>query len=352
MACVSIPDVRLAGIAAAVPPMRRMTFDELGIPADRFKRARAFNRQPAVRSAKWEQCQSDFCQRAAEGLLKDLGWSATEVDVIVMVTITPDYPIPATAIIMQDRLGMKKTSLAFDLPGSTTTFLHGMQLVASMLSAGNLKRGLLLCGEVSKIAEGAEGIENVEYICGHNGGVCALEHTPGADPMIFHSGGDGSKAQAFYMPVGGTRCPPRPEMFADGDSAAFENPAVQFTLDVGACHEVANRELPLSTRAVLAHAGKTVSDVDLCFVQPMGIDAEEELRATLGLRKDRFHGFTYEYGSGGSGGILLAMLARAASQLQSGPRTSLLTSIGAGLAWGSALINTDRLVCPDLIEMS
>ena len=351
MSASSIANVRLAGIAAAVPPLRTMSWDELGIPPERFKRSRAFNRKPVVRGAQWEQCQSDFCQRAAEALLQDLSWSPSEVDVVVMVTITPDYPIPATAIIMQDRLGIPKTALAFDLPGSGATFFHGLQLVASMLSAGHLRRGLLLCGEVSKIVEGPDAIEDVEHICGHNGGVCALEHTPGAEPMIFHAGGDGALLKAFYMQVGGTRQPPQREMFSAEHQHAFDNPAVQFTHDVAACNDVVRRELPLSARGVLAYSGKSVADVDFCFVQPMGLDCEQALRAELGFRADRFHGRTREYGSGGSGGILLAMLARAASQLQSGHRTSLLTGLGAGLAWGSALIGTDRLVCPDIIEM-
>ena len=351
MDCTSIRNVRLAGIAAAVPRLRTTSWEELDVPADRFKRSRAFNRQPVVRAAQWEQCQSDFCQRAAETLLTDLSWSPADVDVVVMVTITPDYPIPATAIIMQDRLGIPKTALAFDLPGSTATFFHGLQLVASMLSAGYLRRGLLLCGEVSKIVEGPDAIENVEYVCGHAGGVCALEHAPGAAPMAFHSGGDGSLLKSFYMQVGGTRCPPQREMFSDENQNAFDNPAVQFTYDVAACNEVAARELPLSARAVLAHAGKGAAGLDFCFVQPMGLDAEQNLRAQLGIRADRFHGQTREYGGGGSCGILLAMLARAASQLQNGPRTSLLTGLGAGLAWGSALIATDRLVCPDILEM-
>ncbi len=351
MPCSSIANVRLAGIAAAVPPLRPMGWDELGIPPGHFRRARAFNRTPVVRAAQWEQCQSDFCQRAAETLLEDLAWSPAEVDVVVMVTITPDYPIPATAIIMQDRLGVPKTALAFDLPGSGATFFHGMQLVASMLSAGHLRRGLLLCGKVSKIVEGPDAVESVEHIGGHNGGVCALEHLPGAEPMIFHSGGDGSQHQAFYMPVGGTRCPPQAEMFSAEHQSAFDNPAVQFIRDVSACDEVAGRELPRSARAVLAAAGKDLAEVDFCFVQPMGLEAEEKLRTDLGFRPDRFHGRTRGYGSGGSGGILLGMLAGAASQLQSGRRTSLLTGLGAGLAWGSALIHTDRLACPDLIEM-
>jgi 3-oxoacyl-[acyl-carrier-protein] synthase-3 len=268
-----------------------------------------------------------------------------------MVTLTPDYPIPATAIIMQDRLGLSKSSVAFDLPGSSATLLHGMQLVSSMLSAGCLKRGLLLCGEVSKVAEGPDSIEYLEHICGHNGGVLAFEHSPGAAPMAFDSGGDGSLETAFYMPVGGTRRPPRPEMFSAEAMDSFDNPAARFTLDLHVCYEVAARELPRSARAVLAEAGKRADEIDFCFVQPMDIVAEETLRAQLGFRKDRFHGFSHEYGSGGSGGILFAMLSRAASQLQNGPRSSLLTGIGAGLAWASAVIHTDGLVCPDLIEM-
>lgn len=351
IACTSIANVRLAGIAAAVPPLRVMSWDDLGIPLDRFKKSRAFNRQPTVRAAQWEQCQSDFCHWSAERLMKDLSWSPAEVDVVVMVTITPDYPIPATAIIMQDRLGIPKTALAFDLPGGTATFFHGLQLVASMLSAGNLRRGLLLCGEVSKIVEGPDAIEKVEYVCGHAGGVCALEHAPGVAPMTFQSGGDGSLLKAFYMPVGGARCPPQREMFSAEHQHAFDNPAVQFTYDVAACNAVAARELPLSAQAVLAHAGKGIADLDFSFVQPMGLDAEQHLRAQLGICADRFHGETREYGDGGSAGIVLAMLARAASQLRNGPRTSLLTGLGAGLAWGSALIETDRLVCPDILEM-
>jgi 3-oxoacyl-[acyl-carrier-protein] synthase-3 len=305
-----------------------------------------------VRAARWEQCQSDFCHAAAVKLMHDLGWEPASIDAVVLVTLTPDYPIPATAIILQDRLGIPKTALAFDLPGGNATLIHGMQLLASMLSGGHLKRGLLFCGEVSKLAEGPESIETVEHICGHNGGVFAFEHSAEAEPMFFHAGGDGSELTAFYMPVGGTRCPPEPEMFSAEKIAADDNPAMHFTLDMMRCQSVALRELPGAMEAVLAESAREIGDVDACYVGPLGVDAEEALRVRLGLRNDRFHGFTHEYGSGGSGSILLAMLAREASRLQAGRCTSLLTSIGAGLAWGSALITTDRLVCPEFIELA
>jgi len=214
MAICSIHNVRMAGLAAAVPPVRKVEWQELEIPTEHFKRARSFNRMPSVRAARWEQCQSDFCERAAKQLLDELGWAPASVDVIVMVTMTPDYPIPATGIIMQDRLGLPKACVAFDLPGGGVTLLHGIQVVASMLSSGCLRRGLLLFGEVSKVVEGPDSIENFEHICGHNGGALAFEHSPGGKPMSFSTGGDGTLEAAYQMPVGGTRRPPRPEMFA------------------------------------------------------------------------------------------------------------------------------------------
>jgi 3-oxoacyl-[acyl-carrier-protein] synthase-3 len=341
----------MAGLAAAVPPVRKMEWEEMDIPEGHFKRARSFNRMPSVRAARWEQCQSDFCERAAKQLLDQLGWAANSVDLIVMVTMTPDYPIPATGIIMQDRLGLPKGCVAFDLPGGGVTLLHGIQLVSSMLSTGCLRRGLLLCGEVSKVVEGPDAIENVEHICGHNGGALAFEHAPGGKAMCFNTGGDGALEAAYQMPVGGTRRPPRPEMFAANCDMTFDNPAAQFKQDARVCNQAALRELPSSARAALAEAGKRVEDMDYCFLQPMDVATENALRMELGFRKDRFHGFAHEYGAGGSGGIPLGMLSRAGSQLQSGPRTSLLTGIGAGLAWASAVIHTDGIVCPDLIEM-
>lgn len=352
MAQATVSDVRLAGLASAVPALRNADWEELGIAPERFRRARAAHARPAIRAARWEQCQSDFCQSAAEKLLAELGWAPADVDVLVLVTLTPDYPIPATAIILQDRLGLPKSTLAFDLPGGSATLFHGMQLVASMLSAGHQRRGLLLCGEVSKTIEGSESIESMEHICGHNGSVFAFEHAPGATPMFFESGGDGSAFRDFYMQVGGTRCPPQREMFSPERMAEFDNPATHFTINVEAVTAAARRELPASARAVLARAGKTTADLDFCFTQPMGVAAEEALRAELGLRKDRFHGAASEYGGGASGGVAMAMLARAASRLQGEPCDLLLTGIGAGLAWGSVFLTTERVVCPDFIEIA
>lgn len=346
-----ISNVRLAGLATTVPPLIEREWAQTGIPEDRFIETRRHGRKPTIRAAKWEQCQSDFCQRSAEDLMAKLGWVPDDIDVIVLVTLTPDYPIPATAIIIQDRLKIKKTSLAFDLPGGEATFLHGLQLVASMLSGGYLKRGLLLCGGISKVSEAPTSIESVDYICGHNGSVCALEYSPDAAPMYFCSGGDGSHHESYYMPIGGTRRPPKPEMFIQGDSSPVASEAMHYFVDMSVVEAAARRELPGVMEQALASAGKTAANVDHCFLQPISLATDEAVRTAVGIPRDRFHTVAHEFGYGSSGGIVMGMLARAARDLSTGPCTSLLAGIGAGLAWSSAVLSTQNVTCLDPIEM-
>jgi 3-oxoacyl-[acyl-carrier-protein] synthase III len=205
---------------------------------------------------------------------------------------------------------------------------------------------------VSKLKDGPDHIEAVDHICGHNGSVCALEHSPGAAPMFFAGGGDGAAHQSYYMPIGGTRRPPQPDMFLhETATATGVDLAMRYKQDLGALGETALRELPTCIRDVLAAAGQNLADVDHSFFQPVTMGADEALRRELGIPRDRFHSLIHEYGLGSSGGIVLAMLARASRALSSGRCTSLLAGIGAGFAWRSAVLNTEKVVCLEPIEM-
>jgi 3-oxoacyl-[acyl-carrier-protein] synthase-3 len=347
MPTLSIPDVRLAGLAVAVPPIEEFSWSE--IPnADHFEVTQRRGETPFRRMARVDQCQSDLCVEAAHSLIAELGWSPAEIDIVVMATLTPDYPIPATAIIVQDRLGIPKSAAAFDLPSGSLGFLHGLQLVASMVSSGSLKKALLLSGEVSKTPETSDGGTPHRAIHGHSGSVCALEFSPGAEPMFFDSGGDGSEFDALYMPVGGVRNPPRPDMFNDPDGIRS---ASEYVLDCAKLGSRAHSELPASMLRVLAAAGKTSREVEACYLSPLPLPVEAAIRHELHLPVDRLHSVLPEYGASGSGTIPLAMLARSASRLSAGRQTSLLSAIGPGLAWGSALVTTENVVCPELLEV-
>ena len=344
MPTCSIPNVRLAGLAAAVPTLQEISWDEL--PTDRCTVARRRKEIPFRRKARSEQCQSDFCVEAAQRLLNELGWQPAEIDFVVMATLTPDYPIPATAIIVQDRLGIPKTAAAFDLPSGSIGFVHGLQLVASMLSSGHLKKALLLTGEVSKNDESSDGMRH-GIVVGHSGSVCALEHSPGAAPIVIDAGGDGAAFEALYMPVGGVRNPPSPDMFNDPEGVRL---ASEYALDASAVARTSVAELPASIRRVLAHAERAVESVDGFYFNPGALPAERAIRNELGISMDRFHSTIPEFGASGSGSIPLALLARNASRLRRGDQRVMCSSIGAGLAWATALLETRDVCCPEIIE--
>ena len=102
---------------------------------------------------------------------------------------------------------------------------------------------------------------------------------------------------------------------------------------------------------MLACAGREPGAIDHCFLQPVSLATDEAVRRAVGIPRDRFHSLVHEFGYGSSGGIVLAMLARAARALNSGRCTSLLAGIGAGLAWSSAVLETENVTCLDPIEM-
>ena len=166
--------------------------------------------------------------------------------------------------------------------------------------------------------------------------------------MFFDAGGDGATFEALYMPVGGVRQPPRPEMFSDADGARF---ASDYILDAATLGRTAAGELPDSARRVLQLAETCAKEIDGCYFSPLAFQVEAEIRRRVGLSRDQFHSHVPEFGGSGSGSIPLAMLARGASRLGNGRQTSLLGAMGPGLAWSSAVLTTEDVVCPEILEV-
>jgi len=94
-----------------------------------------------------------------------------------------------------------------------------------------------------------------------------------------------------------------------------------------------------------------MADIDGCYINPMDLPVGAALRSEMEIPRDRFFNCNTEFGDCVSGSLPLAMIAASASRLRTGTFTSLLAGIGSGLAWGSAVLTTDHLVCPDIIEL-
>jgi len=191
MASIRIERVALRGIVSTVPDHERTWEQE--IPRFGLEEMQRVVKNIGVtrRTVADHLCTSDLCQVAAEDLLRGLGWEKDSIDAIVLVTQTPDYPSPATACLIQHRMGLSKRVAAFDVNLGCSGYTYGLWIVASLLATGAMKRALLLAGDtVSRAASPHD--RAVVPLFGDGGSATALEFSPDAPPMVFEMGTDGA----------------------------------------------------------------------------------------------------------------------------------------------------------------
>lgn len=209
-----LKDIRVIGMAAAVSN----TWDSVREKSDEGEAIiNKFIKTTGVEgrySASPKQCTSDFCFAAAEKILNEKGINRDEIGVLVFVTQTSDYGIPATACVLQQRLGLNKSCIAFDVNLGCSGFTYGMTILGSLLMNTRSKYGLLLAGDTSA-REKSQKIRrkvghSAELLFGDSGTATLVEKTP-ADSILVSSHTDGSGYKAIISPYGGFRHADRPE---------------------------------------------------------------------------------------------------------------------------------------------
>ncbi len=201
MALFHFRNVRIAGISAGVP---KKVIDNLHfcrrISAD-YDNA-SFVEATGVRERRYDDSltTSDLCFKAAKQLMKDLKWSPEEIDAIIMVSQRLDYILPATACIMQDRLGCSKECYAEDIQLGCSGWVYGISNVASLLQHGDIKKALVCCGDAR---DHYIDPELYDPLFGYAGTVTALEYKEGSNGLYCHYGTDGSGYDAIIVKEGG-----------------------------------------------------------------------------------------------------------------------------------------------------
>ncbi|RYE77549.1 MAG: ketoacyl-ACP synthase III, partial [Oxalobacteraceae bacterium] len=148
MTQATIRNVRYAGMASCVP---RRVLSNLNDCPPQIRSAR----ERVVRNIGIEtrricpewQTFSDLAFDASERLLAELQWNKDEIDALIVITQSPDYLIPATAIILQDRLGLKSGTIAFDINLGCSAYAFGLHVLGAMMASGGIKKALLLVGD-------------------------------------------------------------------------------------------------------------------------------------------------------------------------------------------------------------
>jgi 3-oxoacyl-[acyl-carrier-protein] synthase III len=274
------------------------------------------------------QAMTDLALPAALGALEQANADPATIDYLVVATVTPDSMFPTTSSLLADMLGARDAA-AYDLLAGCTGFVYALAQGYGMVAAGLSKRALVVGGDVlSKIVDWHDRATCVLF--GDGAGAVVLEPARERGFLGFELGADGSGGIHLSLPAGGSRLPTSLETIASGQHFVQMNgPEV---------YRFATRVLVSSAQKVLAECALTVEDVDVYIPHQANVRIIEHAVRLLGIDRGRVIVNVDRYGNTSSGSIPLALAdADAGGRLQDGALV-LMTGMGAGLTWGSALV--------------
>jgi 3-oxoacyl-[acyl-carrier-protein] synthase-3 len=320
--------VSITGIGCYAP-QRVMTNDELAEivdTSDEWIVERTGIRERRVAGP--EEALSDIARPSAVDALQQAGVDPATLDLVIVATVTPDMVFPSTGAILADQLGAKDAA-AYDLSAGCTGFVYALVQAHGMVSAGMSERALVVGGDVlSRIVDWED--RSTCVLFGDGAGAVVLERVADGGFLGFELGADGSGGLQLYMPAGGSRAPATAQTVAERQHFAKMNGREVF--------KFATRVLVDSAEKVLDRCGVPVDEVDVYVPHQANVRIIDHARKKLGIPEERTVVNVDRFGNTSSGSIPLALAdAEADGRLRAGELV-LMTGMGAGLTWGSALI--------------
>jgi 3-oxoacyl-[acyl-carrier-protein] synthase III len=274
------------------------------------------------RFAEQHEALTDIAFPAAVQALEAAGADPASIDLIIVATVTPDMMFPTSSAILADRLGMPDAA-AYDLLAGCTGFMYGIAQAYAMLSSGLSRRALVVGGDVlSKILDWHD--RSTLVLFGDGAGAVVLEAVADGGFLGFELGADGAGGENLWLPGSGSR------HFEDADRLVKMNGREVF--------KFATRVMVSSAEKILQECGRTVDEVDVYVPHQANKRIIDHAAGKLGIPEEKIVVNVDRYGNTSSGSIPLALAdAQADGRLRPGELV-LMTGMGAGLTWGSALI--------------
>jgi 3-oxoacyl-[acyl-carrier-protein] synthase III len=274
------------------------------------------------RIAAKDEALTDIALPAARAALADAGVEGAEVDLLICATVTPDMMFPTSSALLADELGMPKAA-AYDLLAGCTGFVYALAQAYAMVSSGLSRRALVVGGDVlSKILDWED--RSTLVLFGDGAGAVVVEPVDRGGFLGFELGADGGGGEHLWYPGSGSR--------------HYENPDTYVKMNGREVFKFATRIMVYSAEQILAECGKTMEDVDVYIPHQANKRIIDYAVGKLGIAPEKTIVNVDRFGNTSSGSIPLGLTdARAEGRLHEGALV-LMTGMGAGLTWGSALI--------------
>ncbi len=351
MAKISFNDIGISAIVTTTGG-RRVTIDE---EAERFgydertlkrlKRSMGFESRYVV--ADPSVCTSDLCVASAEKIFEACELERSEIEALLLVTQTPDYRAPSTAIIMQDRLGLSTDTVAFDINLGCSGFINGLYTAYCMIRSG-LKKILLCVGDVaSRFAY--EGDRNLTPLMGDAGSAILIEAKEGIEShFVLHS--DGSGYEHLIIPDGGCRHPfTARSLEAVPDSDGVPRRRVDMYMNGPEIFNFTIKVVPKMFRELLEYAHAQKEEVDYFVLHQANRYILQNIAKRLEVDASKLPmGTVGKYGNQNSASIPGTINAFLHEPFSSARQKVVFAGFGIGLSWGAVLTEVDRIYAPPI----
>jgi 3-oxoacyl-[acyl-carrier-protein] synthase-3 len=352
MAIVSFSGIGIKAMAAAVPSNRidnyaytqyfpaeevREVVDKIGVYERRF--------------ADENTCSSDLCFAAAEKLFTDNSVDRSEIDLLVFVSQTPDYRMPATSVILQHRLGLQNSTIAFDINLGCSAFIYGMAVVYSMMEKTNLRKALLLDGETrSKVYSPKD--RRTAFLFGDGGVAALIERNEKFGESFFSMNSDGSRENLIKINAGGYRIPSSPETLKEKVVDEYGNirNEEQGYMNGGDVFTFVNREVPTDINRILEYTGRDKDSFDYIIFHQANNFINTHLAKKLKLDVNKIPSTIEKYGNTSSVSVPLTIVSELKDKML-GEKELLLSAFGVGMTWATAIVKFVDLKISDIVEV-
>ncbi len=352
MAFLEFKNVRIAGIAAGVPKNVASNL----YPSDQDNISHEYSPEEYVKTTGVEERRvsselttSDLSYAAAEQLISDLCWDKNEIGALIFVSQTPDYILPATACILQDRLGLNKECYAEDVALGCSGWVYGLSTALGLLGENKVKKALILCGDAKKRFR----IDNLlrDPLFGSAGTATAVEYCEGEEGFKFHFGTDGSGFDAIITPDMGSRSPVTPNSFNMEEYEGKPSMRLMTRMKGMDVFSFGITTAPKSVKRLAEHYSFDYQEADYVIFHQANMKMNNMIAKKLKLAPEKVPSCMYHFGNTSSASIPLTIVSELRGLFENQPTKFICCGFGVGLSWGTVAFETNSIVVSELVEV-
>ena len=352
MAYLSFKGVGITALAAAVPKTI----------IDNYKYTQYFDAEQVKqvvdkveiyerRFADENTCSSDLCFAAAKKLIEDNDIDKSEIDLLIFISQTPDYRMPATSVILQDRLGLPHSTIAFDINLGCSAFLYGLSVAFSMLQNHSIRKVLLLDGETrSKVYSPKD--RRTAFLFGDGGVAALIERSDKFGESWFSLNSDGSREGLIKINAGGYRVPSSAETIKEKVVDEYGNIRTeeQGYMNGSDVFNFVISEIPKDIKKLFAYSGKNMQECDFYVFNQANNFINKYLARKLNLDVNKIPSTVEKYGNTSSVSVPLTIADQLNGKMH-GEKTLMMSAFGVGMTWATGIVPFDDLKISEIVEV-